>query len=205
MRKIFIVFIFITGACFLKSQLQMDSLSVTDNSTCSAYVSPGFQVSVLNNESANIVGLNVGIILNDKYIVAFKLSGIAKDPKVNNLLIDSVNPNLKVRYEGLQLGMYYFKSDYYRLSGGFLIGVGSAYYYYKYYYKGEEMESLCYFKDSFLVVEPYLGINVNTGKDWFRAEINVSYRIVGGAKFPATTNSDLSGPSIGLSILLGTF
>jgi hypothetical protein len=160
---------------------------------------PVLKIGSFNGEAAILVGGRGGWIINHSFIIGGGGYGL-----VNNVKAKVLGPYgeryLNFGYGGLELE-YVSQSD--RLihfSFQTLIGAGGLSWRDKDVRVGMSNSN----NDTFFIVEPGVNATLNVTA-YFRISCGVSYRFISGLQSPASSSSDLSGPSGVLTFRFGKF
>jgi hypothetical protein len=160
---------------------------------------PVLKIGNFNGEAAVLVGGRGGWIINHSFIIGGGGYGL-----VNNVKAKVPGPYgeryLNFGYGGLELE-YVSQSD--RLihfSFQTLIGTGGLSWRDEVVHAGTSDSNT----DTFFIVEPGVNATLNVAA-FFRISGGVSYRFISGVQSPASSSSDLSGPSGVLTFHFGTF
>ena len=161
---------------------------------------PAVKVTTLNGETAVFVGGRGGWIINHSFVLGGAGYGLVTN--VNAKITDSVHQFIEMGYGGLDLEYIASSDDLIHLSIGLFIGGGGIG-----YKHGDDDDDR--FDDhhpmkGFFILEPSVHANLNV-THFFRIAGGVSYRYVNGLKSTLSTNTDLSGPSVVLTLKFGKF
>jgi hypothetical protein len=171
------------------------------------YGGPVVKFASVNDEIGVLVGGRGGWIINHTFSIGLAGYGLA-----NNIKAHTVGPNgrkyLEMGYGGLDLEYIAESDNLLHFSIHSLIGGGSAGFRYSWDYQRRDYDyDDDYYNsnhDSFFIIEPGVNLDLNV-TPWFRTSAGVSYRYVTGLSSAATTNSDISGLSAGLTFRFGKF
>lgn len=200
MNKISIILFLIIIANNVFSQDKSDKNNSSDSSTCVFVGSFDVTKTELIEQSALGNGLQLGVILDEQFIVHLRLNRFASNTVAKKYKIKDINPNLDAEYTGLFFGMYFGNISIFKLYAGFLVGYGEA----SFIDLHQEVHTRT-ITDYLLVCEPALGFNIKSFFRWLRFDFNIHYRIIAGVNLPTLSSGDLSGPGFCLSLNFGTF
>ena len=159
---------------------------------------PVVKFSTVNGSTGILVGGRGGWIINHTFILGGGGYGLA-----NNVKAKTLGPNgeryLNFGYGGLELEYVSDSDRLLHFSFMTLIGGGGL------GWRDENLRAgMSSDNETFFILEPAAAATLNVTK-FFRISAGVSYRYISGIESSASTNSDLSGPSVVLTFRFGKF
>jgi len=159
---------------------------------------PVVKVGTVNGETGLFVGGRGGWIINHSFIVGGGGYGLVNDIKARVPSREGLQ-YFQMGYGGLELEYISEWEKLIHLSLQALIGGGGVHYKHSGIGVNNNQED-----DLFFFLEPAVHANLNvTGK--FVVSLGISYRYISGVTLPATSNTDLGGPTAVLTFRFGKF
>jgi hypothetical protein len=163
------------------------------------YGGPVIKFSQVNDNFAVFVGGRGGWIINHTFVIGAAGYGLANSIKGNEIIFGEKR-RMHFGYGGVELGYINNSDELVHFSVYTLIGAGSV------------MSQIDddFFPDyndesnAFFVLEPSANVVLNL-TSFMRASVGASYRYVNTNEVDGLTASDLSGPSVGLTLKFGKF
>lgn len=172
------------------------------------YGAPVVKYSPIHGKDAILMGGTGGVIINKWFVIGGGgyglVTGIKADPVAQT--VPNKTLYLRMGYGGLILEFLSNPEDLVNFSGRVLIGAGGiengpnmGMYNNNYnYYNYDDYEN-----DAFFVVEPEVLIQLNV-TPWCTAGLGASYRLVSDVQITGTSNKDLTGGGVFLTLKFGT-
>lgn len=162
-----------------------------------AFGGPEVRLSPVHEDLGVFLGASGGWILDHRWILGG--AGYALVNKLGVADQEGANHDLSLGYGGVVLAYADDAERVGHLVGGVLIGGGGAD-----LGQGELFFDLEDTGDSFFVLEPSLGLEINVREN-VHLKLEGGYRWIRGVDLPRLTDSDLSGASFGLGVRVGQF
>jgi hypothetical protein len=181
---------------------QQRTLISSEEFSLGGYFSPVVKLSTVNDQFGVFVGGRGGLIINHAFAIGFGGYGLAN-------YVDAINRGplgeryMEMGYGGLDIEYIYSPHNLVHFSFSTLIGGGGVLF-------NERSWGSDYWDDrdrtvnGFFIVEPAVNVDLNV-TTFLKTSIGASYRLVNGLKSDVSTNNELSGPSVMLSVRVGKF
>ncbi|QQS35363.1 MAG: hypothetical protein IPM56_14085 [Ignavibacteriales bacterium] len=197
MKNIFILLltIILSAQIFPQEQTLLGDGEVSHG----GYGGPVIKFSQVNDNFAVLFGGRGGWIINHTFVIGGAGYGLVNSIDGNEVIFGSTR-RLDFGYGGLELGYINKSDDLIHFSVYTLIGAGSV----RSRVDDDLFPDYDDNHDTFFVLEPSLNVVLNL-TTFMRVAVGGSYRYVNVDKVQNLTSSDLSGPSIGLTLKFGKF
>ena len=167
------------------------------------FIAPVLKFSTLNDDAAQVVGVQLGWIINlergHSLIFGAGAYGVMNDINARGVTVDGEPVHLGLDYAGVELGYRHRTFRLVHIGVHTLLGAGGV----DYRDAGDAFEENGS-GDGFFVMEPGVFMTLNPVR-YVRLKGGVSYRYVNGVSLLGTSNDDMSATSWNVALQLGRF
>lgn len=164
------------------------------------YGGPSVRLGEFNGTPGLLVGGMGGWLIDHRLTIGAAGYGLAT--VVEPTLPGGDTLRLDLGYGGGFIDYQFFPDNVIHAGAHVLVGAGGI----DYTRRGQDHDNNDHLGvgDAFFIVEPGISAEVNILRN-LRLQATASYRVVSGVETPGTSNEDLSGPSAGLTLKIGSF
>jgi len=181
---------------------QQKTLVSSDDLSLGGYFSPVVKFSSVHDDLGVFVGGRAGFILNHTFVIGVGGYGLASyvDAKQRGPFGERY---MEMGYGGLDLEYIVNPMELVHFSVSTLIGGGGVFFNDR-RWDDDYWDNRDRNVDAFFIIEPAVNLDLNV-TSFLRTSLGASYRMVSGLNSDVSTNADLSGASVMLSIRIGKF
>jgi hypothetical protein len=181
---------------------QQQTLISGDDVTLGGYFSPVVKFSSVHDDFGVFVGARGGLIINHSFAIGFGGYGLAS-------YVEALNRGplgeryMEMGYGGLDMEYIINPGDLVHFSVSTLIGAGGILFNDRSrgseYWEDRERDV-----DAFFIAEPAVNVDLNV-TTFLKTSLGAGYRFVSGLRSDVSSNAELSGFSVMLSLRVGKF